>query len=348
MKIIKNSALKGAFLLFILTTVFSKSDSQYEQVEISKFFILEPRVAHVYNNFDKLVKPLVERPFLPEEVSDLNQVKKKKILYENEMNPAQIIGQDNSITGAVEKPSIYTPIFEGHKTTVIHPQPQPRHVSLPSREALYTFSSEGAQSTGEQLLSQMIGGDISIPVNLGQLPSDPTLKGYETPNYEKKPASSQELSFLEKKKKNKMMTLDLDESVEIDMKTFIKQFENTKDKDEKIKVILDGKTRLLNEAREIKESVNKDLQELLESKKVAILLHNLINKYEKRAQDSAKSNRLRLADEITIKELLKDKLSREIQGLRLPIADYKELEQVDPFQIEQLTQEVVSKTTGGN
>jgi len=147
---------------------------------------------------------------------------------------------------------------------------------------------------------------------------------------------------LKKKKKNKMMTLDLDESVEIDMKTFIKQFENTKDKDEKIKVILDGKTRLLNEAREIKESVNKDLQELLESKKVAILLHNLINKYEKRAQDSAKSNRLRLADEITIKELLKDKLSRELQGLRLPISDYKELEQVDPFQIEQLTQEVVN------
>ena len=52
----------------------------------------------------KTVKPLIDRPFLPEEVERLADVKRKKIVFGDEMLKAQIIGgnQENTITGAVE------------------------------------------------------------------------------------------------------------------------------------------------------------------------------------------------------------------------------------------------------
>lgn len=63
----------------------------------------EPRVAHIQDNFTKLVKPLVDRPFLPEEVDKLASLKKRKIFHDNSMATAEIIGQpQNFDRGAVE------------------------------------------------------------------------------------------------------------------------------------------------------------------------------------------------------------------------------------------------------
>jgi len=132
--------------------------------------------------------------------------------------------------------------------------------------------------------------------------------------------------------------------MESDIKTFLKQFENTKDKADKLKVILEGKTRLLQDARELKEAIAGHLGELLDAKKLAVRLNTLVQKYEKKAMDDQKAEHLKLADEITVKELLKDRIHRQIQGLRVAPADeYKELAQADPADVTKLFQDVLKK-----
>jgi hypothetical protein len=237
-------------------------------------------------------------------------------------------------------------VYENHKTSVIHPQAQPMNVPLPNKETSFIFSSEGAQQTGNQLLLDQVSNNVRIPVNLGSLGSDPTLKGYETPNYQKS-RESDESMFLEKTKKSKteskFSVMAPEEAMETDIKVFLKQFENSKDKADKVKIVQDGKTRLLKDVKEIKEAISAHLAELMEAKKLAIKLNNLVHKYEKKAIADAKSENLKLADEITVKEILKDKLHREIQGMRVPPSEYKELEIVNPDDITNITRQILQK-----
>lgn len=226
---------------------------------------------------------------------------------------------------------------------------------MPNKQAAFVFSSDGATQTGNQLLTDQISQQVSIPVKLESLGSDPTLKGYETPNIAKsksREASNEgENAFIEKTKKTKsavenameLLEKSPAETVEHDIKTFIKQFENSKDKADKLKGILDAKARLTKEAKDIKETISLYLGELLEAKKLAIRLNNLVHKYEKKVIDDQQARQLKLADEITIKELLKDKIHREIQGLRVATGEYNELEQANPQDIDRITKDVVAK-----
>lgn len=317
---------------------------------------LVPNVSQIQNNFEKFVKPLVERPFIPEEVDRLSDIKKKKQLLVNEMNVAQIVGDDDLPKKSIEvslnltqKPTLYSTVISSKKTTVIHPSPTPKNVRLP-KEALYTFSSEGSQTTGNELLQKV--ANASVPVNLGSIKNDnPTMKGYETPSYDK-PSKSQESksssesteSFFQKKEVVKSkFDMTPEEVIKGDITTFLDQFKNTRDVSDKVNVMVEGKNRLLNEINEIKETLLKDIDDLMGSKKLAIRLNNLVHKYEKRAQDAEQAKLLRLADEITVKDLIKEKIHREIQGLRSSPTQFQELEMVNKDDISRVTKEVLNK-----
>lgn len=189
---------------------------------------------------------------------------------------------------------------------------------------------------------------MNVEVKLDSLGNDPTLKNYETPSYEKKNyRNADELSFLQKNKKVKTVEAMLNESpseaIESDISSFLKQFENSKDKADRIKVVMEGKSRLTKEVKELKEAISNNIAELMESKKAAIRLNNLIHKYEQKVITDQKSVALKLADEITLKELLKDKIHRELQGMRVSSSEYKELDQVNSDDIRRITTEVIKK-----
>lgn len=90
--------LLSTICLIIISNVRSYSERErvYQDVEI------KPRVAHIQNNFEHVVKPLVERPFLPEEVEKLSDLKKRKVFYDEQMNTATIVGSPNAPAGRVE------------------------------------------------------------------------------------------------------------------------------------------------------------------------------------------------------------------------------------------------------
>ena len=91
---------------FIIIVCNEEGSFNYQDVEISKLhlytYFLGPRVAHIQNNFEKLVRPLVEKPFLPEEVDKLASLKQKKIFYDDVMATAKIVGDPSYQPGEVE------------------------------------------------------------------------------------------------------------------------------------------------------------------------------------------------------------------------------------------------------
>lgn len=204
-----------------------------------------------------------------------------------------------------------------------------------------------------QLFNDQISKSMNVGITNGSLGSDPTLKNYESPLMEKHARSdvSDESSFLEKKEKKfetkSFMDQTPSEAIENDIATFTKQFENTGDKNSRVKQLLIAKARLIKEAKELKEAVRDNLSDLLQSKKLAIRLNNLVRKYEKKIVEDEKADSMKLADEITVKEMLKDKLHRELQGLRVSNSEYQELDQANPDDIDKIRKQILA-TIGSN
>jgi hypothetical protein len=104
----------------------------------------------------------------------------------------------------------------------------------------------------------------------------------------------------------------------------------------------EGKERLEKEAKELKEEAQKEVMDLLEAKNVALIMQNLLYQYESKLKLDQLSQ-LKLADEVTLKNLLKEKLHREIQGFRTSADEYKELEKVNPNDIAQIITQIKQK-----
>ena len=184
------------------------------------------------------------------------------------METATILGDPLPTRGGEEHPSIYTNIFEGHKTTIVHPQAQKIGMKM-NKEAAFMFSSEGSQATGNKLMDEQITRDLEVPVSFkANAVNNPTEAGYENPTYTGN-KKDENTSFIEKEKsKAEKYNQNYDEAIHADIKKFITQFENTKDKADKVKVLEDGKARLTKEAQEIKDIISAEMNELLEAKKL--------------------------------------------------------------------------------
>jgi hypothetical protein len=81
---------------------------------------------------------------------------------------------------------------------------------------------------------------------------------------------------------------------------------------------------------------------LLAAKESVLKLNELLNLYQVRLQKAAQSQ-LKIADEVTLKNLLRDKLQREMQGFRTSPSEYQELNNVDPDTITNIIHQIKMK-----
>lgn len=81
------------------------------------------------------------------------------------------------------------------------------------------------------------------------------------------------------------------------------------------------------------------MKELLFAKEVALKLTNLNNYYTTQIKRTKLSG-LKLSDVITIKELLRAKIQKEIQGLRTASADYADLDRVNPEDVSLIMKKI--------
>jgi hypothetical protein len=286
----------------------------------------------------KMVRPLVERPYVPTEVERISEPK-RKIMNKDSMTKAQIVGSNSGNKGE-EKPSMYSTVITKHATSVVHPVPQPTSYGIKPE-----FGNHLANSIENPI--PLSPGAYSIPVKIEKdSVNDPTLSAYESPSFihkgEKKlkgPKSdksnihAEPETFMDEKVMEKILTEDAN--------NFVGQFDDKKSKDERIIVLEEGKAKLEAEIQKLSDDIETEMADLLFGKEVAMKMNNVLYRYESRFSKDNLS-KLKLADEIDIKNLLREKLHRELQGFRTSTSEYAELDKFNPDDIVNIVQQINS------
>lgn len=131
---------------------------------------------------------------------------------------------------------MYSTVVESHSTVVMHPQINP-HTMMAHPGVTAAFSMDPSQYQTEE--PKLSPGAYSIPIRIqGGSINDPTLSGYETPNFIHKKETvlsgnqNQQTSNNQQNPGNTQTILQ--NSSNNDINEFVSQFDNAKDKSEKI------------------------------------------------------------------------------------------------------------------
>ena len=102
-----------------------------------------------------------------------------------------------------------------------------------------------------------------------------------------------------------------------------------------------GRKKLEKEIDALKLTVQREIENILGAKEAAVLLHNLSLKYD--TEIARKNADLQIADEVTLKKMLKEKVYKEIQGFRTYPQEYTELDKVIPDDIKNVIVQIKQK-----
>jgi len=242
------------------------------------------------------------------------------------METAKIIGYQqlpkDKDSSKEENPHIYSEVLS-HVTSILRPNVQ------------------------ETTTIKSMNNDKKDEVTSNEQIDDILSSKYEKPRIVRKET---EPSFLEKSlnKNNKNKDFVIaertpDQEIQDDLSYFTSILSNAKTPTDKLKFVMNGRERLIREYYQLRDEIEKDLIQLIESKKAAIKVNKIIKSYEKYLITAQEEKRLRLGDEIGVKQLLKEKLKKEVQGIRSSPYQFKLLEEIEPSQIENVTKQVFQK-----
>jgi len=289
----------------------------------------------------KIVKPFIERPFIPTEVDSIAALAPKP-RYNNQssMTNALLVGPKQRSNGEVdENPTMYSTVIERHATVITHPMIQPMSSSVTSTGA-QSLSNGMNPSPPSVEMDRLSPGAYSIPVKIqGGAINDPTLSGYESPK------------FIETKEKilpgaEGVALPDVGATLTVtsadDVKEFTAKLGAAHNKEEKLETLQEGKKKLAAEVEALKSNIQKEIDSILQAKEVSVLLHNLLIKYEAEINNQ-RDSQFKIADQVTLKNLLKEKLYKEIQGFRTSSSEYEELNKVKPEDINDVISQIKQK-----
>lgn len=266
-------------------------------------------------------------------------------IIESSTNNSQI--QENK--KAQENPQIYSTVFKDHITSVSRPNKQVNISLTPHpRDQSIDFNSDGIKLSNEKDLKSLVKNEVSVEYSKLSENFD---KNYEQPIIKHK-IDENEPSFLEKnlsktEKSNDFLIINRTNEQEINdgIVYFTSQLSNAKLMSEKVKIVISGRERLIKEAKDLRQSLTKDINELIGSKALALRANNLMKYYENVLLSEQENKRLRLGDELGIRESLKNKLIREVQGIRTPKYLYRDVDEINPDDLAKITQQVISALT---
>jgi hypothetical protein len=287
-----------------------------------------------------LIIPQIKEDYHPLEVESLSEPIRGNDDYL--MTNAEIIGnQGNYRPGLVEKPIMYDTVITPHSTSISHSgenQPKTFQVS-PGTLALFNQRTE---------LKQLSKGEMALPVKIqmnANLVSDPTLANYETPSFlHLKQSPAEKLQYPEpiQLPKVPMLTPNIQAVSQSDIKKIKETLKKTRNLKEKMTALRLEEKRLRNDAKGITNKVEEYVNELLKSKEISSKLNKLLEQYTlKMKKDELK--KLRLADRVEIKNELKQKLFKEIQGFRIKGDQFKEVDKVDKSDILKIVNQIKKK-----
>ena len=227
--------MKITFLLLISLSLLTFILSVDQQKDI------RPNVKDILGQA-KLVKPLIEKPYIPTEVEKLEV--KKKPLPLSEMKTAELVGNTTNTEKTQEKPTIYSTVIKSRPTSISRPQPVRQQISLNVQQ------------------QTLMPGMFSVPVKIENNFNNPTLSGYDTPQ------------FIGQRRENRIEEI------------LVKDYEMIKSgvgQGDKVKALEKVVERIKEEKGKIEEMINKEKKEIKhiervseKMKKVLTMLENKI------------------------------------------------------------------------
>ena len=133
---------------------------------------------------------------------------------------------------------MYSTVIDSHPTVIRHQVPQPTTVGV-QKDAAKAFAVNPADTLSDKIAESVAEGAFSIPVKIQSgATNDPTLSGYETPNFIHK----KETVLNSNSDPQNGFMLDpevyLKSNVQEDLNTFVAQLDKAKMKEEKIAVCI--------------------------------------------------------------------------------------------------------------
>lgn len=136
---------------------------------------------------------------------------------------------------------MYSTVINRHSTVIRHQIPQPVNIGV-DKDTTRAMAVNPAVTLADKI-QKAENGAYSIPIKISNgAIKDPTLSGYETPNFISKGENK-----LQESSRERSLSVDpaifLKKNMEKDIGEFLAQFDNAKDKTERIKACI--KLRLL-------------------------------------------------------------------------------------------------------
>lgn len=164
-------------------------------------------------------------------------------------------------------------------------------------------------------------GSMSVPVKLemsNKFKNNPSFANYENPSFlqhksDKKPKGSGPHTI--NVPKMPMITPALIAASQKDVKLIKKKLHKAHTKKQKLKALIFSKKVLKNGAKKLQDKIKKEIGKVLGAKKTAINLSNTMNKIALQIKKE-NASKLKLTDRIKVKNQLKHKIFREVEGFR--------------------------------
>lgn len=310
---------------------------------------------------------MIQKPYKPIEVESL----KKEKSYNNEIDMlnAQIVGLDETRIqkGTNDEPTLYTTVVKPKATSVMHENQGPQFgISTDAGTA-----SLLKQSQSEAM--KLAEGQYTIPVriNKGGVVEDATLSGYETPSFLhkdekkidhkklnnghqaiKKLISNKKADKKEKKKIKSQLKInipsqpmsnpDLSATSVYDLNYVKNAVSAATQMSQKKKAMKAECKRLRDGAKVLSKQLNDQVNVLLKSKTVSNKLDDIMKKYQIKMKTDEMS-KIRLVDRVAAKRELKNKLFKEVQGLRTASSNYNRVAKINKNDIKNIVSKIKSK-----
>ena len=201
----------------------------------------------------KLIKPLIEKPYIPTEVDKLPDPEQKKTLPLNKMTSVQIVGDTGKEDGKTEeKPTIYSTVIKKKSTTV-------------SRPIQVVNTGIKVEIFPQATLPQ---GSYSIPVTIqsGHI-NDPTLTNYVVPVF---------------RVNRENEALKMEREITGDIQAIIKGFQQG----DKLKALLDAKERLVNEQNKLSGEIKEDKENINKMSELGKKVKGILDFYEHKLRNN--------------------------------------------------------------
>jgi len=249
------------------------------------------------------------------------------------MSNAEIFGAGETKPGLNEKPTLYSTVIHPHATSTLTSDTIESHLNPTGFQTTASSSNMFTNQEAARL------GQMSIPVNLemGSITNDGALSSYETPMFLSK--NQRQLPLLPKVP---MLSPNLVANSHADTLKIKGTLSAARNKSQKIRALNSEKRRLKGESKNITNLVSREIQQLLTAKGVGMKLNNLLQKYTMKLKRDQLS-KLKLVDRVQIKNELKAKLSKEVEGFRTAGSEYLDVEKVDPIDLKRIVTQIKKK-----